>query len=79
LSAITRVVQPEPLHRHGVRGDASVKKKTEYAATYHFGNTVVHIVAPPPMSEEQVNKILKEHHRIGWSILEELEEKKRQQ
>ena len=51
------------------------RKEEKYDATYKFGNTTVHVVAPPPMSEEEKQKILKEFHQAGWeiwqSILEE--------
>lgn len=42
----------------------------EYAATYRFGRTVVHIVAPPPMTEEEVKKKLEEIAEIATMIWE---------
>ncbi|MDA5109949.1 hypothetical protein [Brevibacillus thermoruber] len=47
----------------------------KYDATYTFGNTTVHVVAPPPMTEEAVDRVLDELHAAGWAILDELEEK----
>ncbi|QZY56991.1 hypothetical protein [Crassaminicella profunda] len=47
----------------------------KYDATYHFGNTTVHIIGPPPMTEEEIEKVLDEYHRAGWAIIQELREK----
>lgn len=44
----------------------------KYAATYKIGNATVHIVAPPPMTEEEVEHVLREYHTAGWAIIEEL-------
>lgn len=40
----------------------------KYDATYKFGNTTVHIVAPPLMTEEEKQKILREYEQVGWEI-----------
>ena len=40
----------------------------EYDATYKYGNTTVHIVAPPPMTQEEIEKILDNFHMAGWAI-----------
>ncbi|WP_201259774.1 hypothetical protein [Tissierella sp. P1] len=40
----------------------------KYDATYKFGNTTVHVVAPPPMSEEEKERILDEFHRTAFKI-----------
>ena len=58
-------------HRHLTRGDESVN----YDMTLRIGNTTVNIVAPPPMTEEEKERILDEFHAAGWAILEELEGK----
>ena len=79
MSAVSRVVLDDFQHRHQVRGDVSMEEKQKYAATYQMGNTVVHVVAPPPMSEEEKNDILKKFHLAGWAIIEELEQKKEEQ
>jgi len=47
----------------------------EYAAVYKFGNTKVKVVAPPPMLEEEKEEILRQMHQVGYSILQEMEEK----
>lgn len=39
----------------------------KYDATYRFGKTVVHVVAPPPMSEEELERRIAEYHRAGWA------------
>lgn len=46
-----------------------LEKETEFAATYYFGKTTVHIKAPIDVSEVQKQKILEEVHTIGWKIL----------
>ncbi|MDT8901877.1 hypothetical protein [Anaeroselena agilis] len=40
----------------------------KYAATYKFGNTVVHVVAPPPMTEERKKQILADFHHASWAV-----------
>lgn len=40
----------------------------KYAATYRFGKTTVYVVAPPPMTQEQINAVLAELHRANWDI-----------
>lgn len=40
----------------------------KYAATYQFGNTTVHVVAPEPMSKEEHEQRVREFHLAGWSI-----------
>lgn len=38
----------------------------KYDATYQFGNTTVHIVAPPDMTAEQIESVLKDHDQVFW-------------
>lgn len=52
-------------------------KEQTYDATYYFGNTVVHIVAPDPKTSEEIEKILEEHHKVGWEIWNDLLKKER--
>jgi hypothetical protein len=54
-------------HIHGARGDPM-----EYAKTQMIGNTTVHIIAPPPMTEEEKERILDDFHKAGWAIIDEL-------
>lgn len=44
-------------------------KTVQYDATYKIGNTTIHVVAPPPMTEEKKEKIIAELHAAGWAIL----------
>lgn len=44
----------------------------KYVATYKIGNATVHIVAPPPMSDEEIEAVLREYHEAGWMIIEDL-------
>jgi len=49
-----------------------VQAKGQYDATYRLGNTTVHIVAPPPMTEQQIENILAGYDRIFWCWWESL-------
>lgn len=59
-------------HRDSSRGDPM------YDKTYKFGNTTVHVVAPPPMTDEELEQIEKEIHEAAWAILERIEREKRE-
>lgn len=48
-----------------------------YDATYFFGDSIVHIVAPKFRTPEEIEKILEKHHKIGWEIWNELLEEKK--
>ncbi len=39
----------------------------KYAVTYKLGETTVHIVAPPPMKEEEKEIILRQFHFAAWT------------
>jgi hypothetical protein len=58
-----RVVHMDPQHMNH-RGD---HMECKYDATYHFGKVIVHVVAPPPMSDEEKGKILSEYYRHAWA------------
>lgn len=75
MSITEMVVHPEVQHKHEPRGESFMK----YAETYNIGKTVIHVVAPDSMNDEEILKILKEHHMAGWAILNDLEEKKSKQ
>ncbi|MFZ3171211.1 MAG: hypothetical protein WA118_04440 [Carboxydocellales bacterium] len=49
-----------------------MKSLDEYAETYHLGKAVVHIVAPPPMTEEELKRRLEEMQSVAWSIIYKL-------
>lgn len=44
----------------------------KYVATYKIGNATVHIVAPPPMSDEEIEAVLRKYHEAGRMIIEDL-------
>jgi hypothetical protein len=54
-----------------LRGDLMPDKK-KYDATYQYGNTTVHVVAPKPMPGEQKQKIIREMHLAGWTIIQNM-------
>jgi len=39
----------------------------QYDATYHLGNTLIHVVAPPPMTKEEKDEVLREFYRHAWN------------
>jgi hypothetical protein len=39
----------------------------KYDVTYHLGNTVVHVVAPLPMTEDEKEEILLDFYNHAWS------------
>lgn len=52
-----------------------VDKEKTYDATYYFGNTVVHVVAPESKTPEEIEKILEAHHKAGWEIWNDILER----
>lgn len=62
--AIPRVVRSGQQHIVNQGGDDPVDQK--YDATYQFGKVVVHVVAPPPMSDEEKQRRLADYHRAAW-------------
>lgn len=44
-----------------------MEKRRKYDATYKLGNTTVHVVAPPLISEEEKERRLREYYLAGWS------------
>ena len=60
-------------HRDHVRGDPNM----EYDKTYKFGQTTVHVVAPPQMTDEELEKIEKEIHKTAWAIIQRVEREKK--
>ncbi|OIJ22499.1 hypothetical protein BKP45_05000 [Anaerobacillus alkalidiazotrophicus] len=71
-----RAVQQAFEHRHKLRGDQSMSDQ-KYAATYQFGKTKVHIVAPEPVSKEEHEQRVREFHLAGWAIWNSLPVEKR--
>lgn len=51
----------------------------KYAESYKIGNTQINVVAPPPMTEEEKNKILAEYHAVGWAIWESMQMQEKMQ
>lgn len=73
LIQINMAVQQRSPHRHNT--EVIPVKQQEYAMSKKYGNTTVHVVAPPPISEEEKEKILNEFHWAAWAIIDELIEK----
>lgn len=47
-------------------------RKEKYDETYKIGNTTVHVVAPPPMTHEEKERILDEFHQAGYKIWQKI-------
>jgi hypothetical protein len=47
----------------------------EYAQEYQLGETKIRIVAPPPMTQQEIDRVLDDFHNAGWAIINELVEK----
>ncbi len=47
-------------------------EKEKYDATYKIENTTVHVVAPPPMTNEEKERILDEFHQAGYKIWQKI-------
>jgi hypothetical protein len=82
LSLIQEFVQQEmshshiPTHKKGVGHVTTENSQNEkYAATYHFGNTVVHVVAPPPMTPEEKKRRVDAFYKAAWQVVLELNRK----
>ncbi|MDR4983548.1 hypothetical protein RGU74_07500 [Bacillus cereus] len=56
------------------RGD-TMSQQEEYAATYEFGKTKVHVVAPEPKSQKDIDKLLQAYYKAGWAIIKEMQVK----
>jgi len=44
----------------------------KYDATYKHGKTIVHVVAPKLMSEDEKKKVTRDMHMAGWAIVDEI-------
>lgn len=40
--------------------------KEKYDATYHFGKVVVHVVAPPSMTGDEIQMVLDNYRATVW-------------
>ena len=52
------------------RGDSMTEQK--YDATYQLGKTVVHVVGPGELSDEELSRRLKEYYKAGWKAWDSL-------
>ena len=57
-------------HKH-VRGD-EVERKVH---TFRHGKTLIQVVEPLPMTQEEIDRVLDDYHAAGWAIIEDLVEK----
>lgn len=74
-SSTNRVVHstfPHKLNQVLIEEGTSMEK---YDKTLKIGKTLVHIVAPPPMSKEELERVLADYHSAGWVIIEEMSKK----
>ena len=52
-------------------GVVILNKQPEFAATFQFGKTKVHIIGPENVSDEEKQQILNEIQLIGWKIIQD--------
>ena len=85
-----RLVPVDPLHMYEssllMRGETvSDKKKknlpipekrVEYDMQIKRGKTKICIVAPPPMTQDEIDKVLSDYYSAAWSIIESITERK---
>ncbi|MEK4914017.1 hypothetical protein [Bacillus sp. FSL E2-8887] len=77
MTATNMVVPTDQQHTNiesTSRGD-TMSQQEEYAATYEFGKTKVHVVAPEPKSQKDIDKILQAYYKAGWAIIKEMQVK----
>ncbi|KZE06277.1 hypothetical protein B4117_2155 [Bacillus mycoides] len=77
MTATNMAVPTDPSHTNiesTSRGDA-MSQQEEYAATYEFGKTKVHVVAPEPKSQKDIDKLLQAYYKAGWAIIKEMQVK----
>lgn len=77
MPSTNMAVPTEPSHKHiksTSRGD-TMSQQEEYAATYEFGKTKVHVVAPEPKSQKDIDKIRQAYYKAGWAIIKEIQVK----
>ncbi|EJQ58242.1 hypothetical protein [Bacillus mycoides] len=77
MTATNMVVPTEQQHTNiesTSRGD-TMSQQEEYAATYEFGKTKVHVVAPEPKSQKDIDKLLQAYYKAGWAIIKEMQVK----
>lgn len=77
MTATNMVVPTDQQHTNiesTSRGD-TMSQQEEYAATYEFGKTKVHVVAPEPKSQKDIDKILQAYYKVGWAIIKEMQVK----
>ncbi|KWU66068.1 hypothetical protein AWW70_00500 [Bacillus mycoides] len=77
MSTFQMAVPIEQQHKHiksTSRGD-TMSQQEEYAATYEFGKTKVHVVAPEPKSQKDIDKVLQAYYKAGWAIIKEIQVK----
>ncbi|PER23523.1 hypothetical protein [Bacillus cereus] len=77
MTATNMAVPTDQSHKHiesTSRGD-TMSQQEEYAATYEFGKTKVHVVAPEPKSQKDIDKLLQAYYKAGWAIIKEMQVK----
>ncbi|MGG0511541.1 hypothetical protein [Bacillus pseudomycoides] len=77
MSSIQMAVPTDQQHTNiesTSRGD-TMSQQEEYAATYEFGKTKVHVVAPEPKSQKDIDKLLQAYYKAGWAIIKEMQVK----
>ncbi|WP_377864665.1 hypothetical protein [Bacillus sp. R86525] len=77
MPSANMAVPTDSSHKHiesTSRGD-TMSQQEEYAATYEFGKTKVHVVAPEPKSQKDIDKLIQAYYKAGWAIIKEMQVK----
>lgn len=65
------VVPARHVHKH-IQGEDMGERKVH---VFRRGNTIIEVVEPPPMTQEEIDRVLDDMHAAGWAIIEELVER----
>ncbi len=75
------VVRPSSLHKH-IQGEQKMAEQIEQAKyagrkvhEFKIGKSVIKVIEPPPMTQEEIAQVLDDMHTVGWAIIEELVER----
>lgn len=66
----------ETVGRKNVLSESITVKPIEYDMQIKHGKTKICIVAPPPMTQEETERVLDDYYSVAWSIIESISENK---
>lgn len=66
----------ETVGRKNSLSESMAAEPVEYDMQIKHGKTKICIVAPPPMTQEETEKVLDDYYSVAWSIIESMSEEK---